>query len=68
MSHNDFEQFRQIVLDELPLQEELRVITERNAFYARVVELGAERGFRFSDMDVREAMEANHRMWVERWI
>jgi hypothetical protein len=33
-----------------------------------VVETGLSRGFEFSADDVREAIRAGHRVWLERWI
>ncbi|MET0752534.1 MAG: Nif11-like leader peptide family natural product precursor [Pyrinomonadaceae bacterium] len=68
MSHEQFEQFRNVVLEDLPLQKQLRAFTKRNMFVAQVVKLGAERGFQFTAEDVEEAMNANHRDWIERWI
>jgi hypothetical protein len=68
MSQESFEQFRSVVLEDLPLQERLRVFSERDEFVARVVEAGAERGLRFTAEDVAEAMRASRRGWIERWI
>jgi len=68
MSQESFEQFRNVVLEDLSLQERLRVFTERDEFIASVVESGAERGFQFTAEDVSEAMNANRRGWIERWI
>jgi hypothetical protein len=68
MSQESFEQFRNVVLEDLSLQERLRVFTERDEFIARVVESGAERGFQFTAEEVMEAMNASRRGWIERWI
>ncbi|HEY0426268.1 MAG TPA: Nif11-like leader peptide family natural product precursor [Pyrinomonadaceae bacterium] len=68
MSQENFEKFRQIVLEDLPLQESLRGFTERDEFVARVVETGAARGIEFTAEDVWEAMRENRRVWIERWI
>lgn len=63
-----FEQFSQLVLSDLSLQEKLREVTDREEFIARVVQAGLERGFEFSGEDVVEAMQARNRAWLERWI
>jgi predicted ribosomally synthesized peptide with nif11-like leader len=68
MSQENFERFRQIVLEDLSLQERLRAIEEREPFVSRVVEMGAECGIEFTAEDVREAIRANRRAWIERWI
>ncbi|MGC2236230.1 MAG: Nif11-like leader peptide family natural product precursor [Pyrinomonadaceae bacterium] len=68
MSQENFEQFRNVVLEDLSLQKQLRAFTKRDIFIARVVKLGAERGFQFTAEDVEEAMNANRRDWIERWI
>lgn len=68
MSQEQFEQFRNVVLEDLSLQKQLREFTRRNMFVAQVVKSGAERGFQFTAEDVEEAMNANHRDWIERWI
>ena len=68
MSAKNFEQFRQIVLQDLPLQNELQQINEREAFISRVIKIGAERGFDFDAENVAEAMRESRRAWIERWI
>jgi hypothetical protein len=68
MSQEDFERFREIVLRDLSLQEQLREIVERPVFIQKVVELGANRGFEITPADVEEAMRRNRRAWIERWI
>jgi hypothetical protein len=68
MSQKDFEQFRQLVLEDISLQKRLRNITRRHTFAARAVKLGAERGFQFTAQDVYEALGEWRRLWIERWI
>lgn len=68
MSQEQFEQFRNVVLEDLSLQKQLRAFTKRDMFVAHVVKLGAERGFQFTAEDVEEAMNTNQRDWIERWI
>lgn len=68
MSQEKFEEFRRLVLRDLSLQEKLRDFTKLDPFVNRVVELGRDLGLEFSRDDVAEAMRANKRLWIERWI
>ena len=68
MSQEEFEQFRNVVLEDLPLQKRLRNFTRHDRFIRRVVRLGAERGFEFTADEVLEAINASRRAWIERWI
>ena len=68
MSQEQFEQFRNVVLEDLSLQKQLRAFTGRDTFIPCVVKLGAERGFQFTAEDVEDAMNASRRVWIERWI
>jgi predicted ribosomally synthesized peptide with nif11-like leader len=68
MPSPDLEQFCSEVLLDPSLQEKLRNIRSTPEFVQRVVEAGASRGFEISADDVREAIRAGHRVWLERWI
>lgn len=68
MASSDLEQFCSEVLLDPSLQEKLRNLGSTPEFVQRVVEAGASRGFEFSADDVREAVRAGHRVWLERWI
>ena len=68
MSQEQFEQFRQVVLQDVTLQKRLRNFTRYDRFIARVVKLGAERGFEFTADEVLEAINASRRSWIERWL
>ncbi|MCD9185650.1 MAG: Nif11-like leader peptide family natural product precursor [Pyrinomonadaceae bacterium] len=68
MPKEDFEQFHQMVLQDISLQESLRVIEYRNDFIAAVVEKGKEKGFDFGAEDVEEKMNEYRRAWIERWF
>lgn len=68
MSSPDLEKFCSEVLLDPSLQENLRSLGSIPDFIERVVETGASRGFEFSADDVREAIRAGHRVWLERWI
>lgn len=68
MSHESLEQFRQLVLRDRALQEQLREISDQEAFLALVVRLGAAHGYHFTVEEVAEALRASRRAWIERWI
>ena len=68
MSEQRLEQFRQLVLEEVSLQEKLIKAPDLEAFLGLVVRLGEERGYIFAVDDVEAALHASRRAWLERWI
>lgn len=68
MPREEFEEFRRLVMQDVSLQENLRDLIDPDRFADRVVELGIDRGFKFSSDEVAEAMRENKRAWIERWI
>lgn len=68
MPPDDFERFRQLVLDDVTLQDALKETADVPAFLALARRLGAERGCHFTEDEVREAIRAARRAWLERWI
>ena len=68
MSPESFEQFRTLVFADAALQAQLRAVADEERFIALVVRLGAERGYEFTADDVRAAMRAARRAWIERWL
>ena len=62
------ERFRGLVFDDVDLQERLRQVADRGLFIDLAVRLGEERGCSFNAQDVREALRANRRAWIERWV
>ena len=68
MRDTGFETFYEMVLSDEALQRQLRDIDQADEFIARVVELGEERGFSFTEDDVQEAMRTSRRAWLERSI
>jgi predicted ribosomally synthesized peptide with nif11-like leader len=68
MSKESFEQFRQLVLRDTVLQEQLRSTPEREAFIALVLRMGEERGYAFTVEDVEAAMRASQQAWLLRWV
>ena len=62
-----FEQFRQFILQNPHLQEELRTFADHEKFLSHVVEVGAKNGFDFTTEEVVEAMRENRRVWIERF-
>jgi len=67
-TNNDFEQFRQLVLGQVTLQEKLRQIEDHDDFIRTVVKLGNDNGYSFDAEDVRNAMNLSRRSWIERWV
>jgi hypothetical protein len=63
-----FDQFREMVLQDLSLQTALASTTDRAAFNALVERLGQERSFEFNASDVEDALRAARRSWIERGI
>ena len=67
-AQDELERFRQLVVCDLGLQEQLRQTTETESFIALTVQLAHERGFNFTDEDVRIMMRASRLAWMQRWI
>jgi hypothetical protein len=63
-----FDQFREMVLQDLSLQEALARTTNREAFITLVERLGRERSFEFNASDVEDSLRAARRSWTERGI
>lgn len=61
-----FEQFRQIVLEDVALQERLRATTDHASFVDLVVRAGEEQGCHFTPADVEAAMSANRKAWLQQ--
>lgn len=68
MANGDFEKFRNRVLCDAALQNELITIDDRDEFVTRVVELGRLHSFKFEREDVVQAMRDARRAWIEKWI
>lgn len=68
MSSASFEQFRQLVLSDPGLQQQLRATPDLYAFLDLTVQLGVERGYDFSVEEVQAALQASRRAWLERWV
>jgi hypothetical protein len=68
MSLADFEQFKQLVLEDISLQEELRRFTDRREFFNKVIEAGEKHGFRITTADIEEVWRTNSSLWINRWI
>jgi Nif11 domain len=64
----NLERFRQLVLADRSLFEQLRQTADLDGFVALAVRLGAEQGCVFTEQEVREAVRAWRRAWLERWI
>ena len=65
---SDFEDFRQHVLNDPALLDQLRAAASLQDFFDLAVGLGAERGYQFSADEVQAALQASRRAWLERWV
>jgi hypothetical protein len=63
-----FDRFRQLILEDLALQQQLREQTDIDGFTYSLVRLGKERGYVFGVEVVEEALRAGRRAWVQPWI
>ena len=68
MSQQTFEQFRELVLDETTLQEQLRSVRTFSELAPLVLMLARERGIPIDAGDVESAWQAAQRAWIVRWI
>lgn len=68
MSRENFEKFRQIVLEDLSLQNQLNEIERRDEFIERVVDLARERKIEITNDDVAAALSESRRAWLEKWV
>jgi Nif11 domain len=68
MSEEGFEQFHRLVLEDVGLQERLRESDDLESFLELILQLGEERGCRFTAADVEAALRKSRRAWLERWI
>ena len=62
------ERFCDWVFEDVSLQERLREVMDQGLFIDLVLRLGEEHGFSFNAKDVDEALRANRRAWIERWL
>ena len=66
MSEESFDQFRYRVLEDEPLQHDLRNASDHKTFLALVVSLGGRLGYTFNAEDVESAIRVSRRAWLER--
>ena len=68
MSKENLEQFRELVLSDIDLQNELKKIIDRDEFFEKVRQLGAVSGFEIAREDIERQMNENRKLWHKRWI
>lgn len=68
MALQDLERFRQIVLQQPALEEQLLQAPAGQAFTELALRLGAEHGCPFTAEELREALREARRTWLERWV
>jgi len=67
-SRQNLERFRELVLEDAALHDQLRAAADVETFVTLVVQVGRERGCAFTADSVRAALQEQHRAWLERWI
>lgn len=67
-SPEELQRFRQTVLNDLTLQQQLNQTDDRESFIRLVVGLGRQLGYRFTAADADQALRAEQQAWIERWI
>jgi hypothetical protein len=67
-SPEEFQRFRQTVLNDLKLQKRLRETDDQESFIRLLVGLGQQLGYRFTAADADNALRAEQQAWIERWI
>ncbi len=68
MAEENLEQFRQLVLRDSAVQQQLRATPDRTAFIELMVSLGRESGYGFTAQEVDEALHASRREWLEHLL
>jgi predicted ribosomally synthesized peptide with nif11-like leader len=68
MSEPSFDKFRASMLADPELWSKLNDIDDKDEFVRSAVQMAAERGFTVNESDIREAINAGRRAWIERWI
>jgi hypothetical protein len=67
-SHVQLDRFCSAVLDDATVRADLASIEDQDIFVARVVELGATRGFIFTADDIQDAMQETRRRYNGRFL
>ena len=68
MSVEDFDRFRELVVSDPALRDELRGIRDSAALRERTLALGRERNFDFCEADIETVVNNMKRAWLERWL
>lgn len=61
-------EFRQLVFTRPDLREVLRACSDVDDFVAATTAVAGELGIELSESEVRAALNAGQREWIERWI
>jgi hypothetical protein len=65
---SDFDEIRQIVMEDSALMIALTSVATEAALFARVIELAKERGIELTNAELAGTVRANRRAWLERWL
>ena len=63
MSHEQLDEFRDLVLHDAELQAQLHSIVDRRVFIERLLQLGAERGYQLTTEQIETALAEARRAW-----
>ncbi len=64
----NFDEIRRVVMEDQDLMAELTPLATETELFARVIELGRERGIAVTVDELVEIVRANRREWLERWL
>jgi len=65
-SPQEFERFRRLVLENVQIQERLRLTNDRESFARLAVRIGRELGYAFNHEDVATVIRAARRAWFDK--
>ena len=68
MSLPDFEKFRDIVIGDRALLDDLRGEPDLASLSAKVIGRARDYGLEICDQDLQQIANANRRAWLERWL
>jgi hypothetical protein len=64
----NLERFRELVLADSVLHDQLRAAAGEAAFIELAIRLGAERGCKLTASTLQTAINQKRRAWLERWL
>jgi ethanolamine ammonia-lyase large subunit len=68
ISHSAISHLRELIFSDAALAAQLYEITDQANFIAAVANIASANGILLGENEVREAINAGTRSWLERWI